>query len=312
MATETSSSAAAPGSAPPRAPGRRRLVFHLTALAVSALLFVLGLELVLRLGAGVIAPALGELGNAVYSRYGSLPGDIYVFDHELSMTFMRPDFETTNYWNGYFWHHATDSRGFRNPPGLEDTSLLVLGDSFIYGHGVEEEHTLTAYLRSEHGRPAYNMGRQGDCLFQHYVLLRLFLDRLQPRRVVLFVFVNDFHDLTVFRTPEQIRERPEIDRYDYDRIYARVQRKGTCTVCGPSGSSTPSAAGRVCSKCCCPPPWPKRRPIPPRRTSSRTPTPIWRRCWTGSASHRCSTTTGTCSPIWPAAAGSGTSSCRWS
>jgi len=204
---------------------RRRVVHHAAALFLSAVLFLVGLETVLRLGSRWLAPRLGELGNLTYSRYSRLPGDIYFDVPELDLWLMRPDFDTVNYWNGYFWRHKTDSRGFRNPPDAQDTSLLVLGDSFVYGHGVEQEQTLTAFLRSVHGRPAYNMGRQGACLYQQYVLLRLYTERFRPQEVVLVVFVNDFHDLTVYRTREEIETRPEIDLYPYgEALHERIHR----------------------------------------------------------------------------------------
>lgn len=213
--------------APRKARPRRRPGFHLLALGLAALLFLGGLEAVLRLGYRQLAPLLGRLGNHTYSRYDHHPGDMYYRVPELDMLFMRPEFETIGYWNGYFWHHRTDRRGFRNPPEAQDTSLLVLGDSFVYGHGVEEEETLTAYLRSEHGRPAYNMGRQGHCLYQQYVLLRLYTERFQPDDVALIVYFNDFHDLTVYRTAEQIRTRPEVDRYPYgEALLERVYERG--------------------------------------------------------------------------------------
>lgn len=41
---------------------------------------------------------------------------------------MGPEFATWNDWNGDRWHHATDARGFRNPPGTP-ADLLLLGDS---------------------------------------------------------------------------------------------------------------------------------------------------------------------------------------
>lgn len=210
----------------PRAPSRRRrLAVRLVALAGSLLLFLLTLEVVLRLGAPWVAPALGEVGNYVYSHYGRNPGDIYFRDRELRSVFMVPDFATTNYWNGYFWHHATDRWGFRNPPGTP-TDVLVVGDSFVYGHGVEEADTLTAVLRREHGVGAYDMGRQGSCLYQEYLLLRLYLDTFRPRQVVLMVFVNDFDDLEVYRTAAEIAERPEVSQYDYRSAAQRIWNEG--------------------------------------------------------------------------------------
>ncbi len=62
------------------------------------------------------------------------------------------------------------------------------------------------------------MGRQGAALFDEYVYLRTWLPELEPRSVVLFVFLNDFDDLEVYRTTEQISTMPEIDQLDYDAI----------------------------------------------------------------------------------------------
>ena len=67
------------------------------------------------------------------------------------------------------------------------------------------------------------MASQGQCLFEHYVLLRLYLERLQPETVLLFVFLNDFRDLEKARTGQEIESMPERRRYDFDAISNRVQ-----------------------------------------------------------------------------------------
>jgi hypothetical protein len=107
--------------------------------------------------------------------------------------------------NGLRWRHATDARGFRNPDGVP-TQVLLLGDSMIYGHGVEEPATVAGVLRREHAIAAYDMSRQGSCLYDDYVLLRLWLERLRPRQVVLFVFVNDC--ATAMLPPRGTARRP--------------------------------------------------------------------------------------------------------
>ncbi len=179
---------------------------------------LVSLEAALRLAPGVVG---GRLANAVYSAYGA--GGIYFKDPELGMKFMWPDFETRAYWNGHWWQHRSDAAGFRNPPDLAARSLWLLGDSLIYGHGVEEQDTVAHQLRATHGRPAYNMGRQANCLFQEYVLARLYLEKLRPETVVLFVFLNDFRDLENSRQPAQIADPPELERLDYDALRARVE-----------------------------------------------------------------------------------------
>lgn len=190
---------------------RRTWVLRLTLVAVTVLAVLGLLELLL-----ATRPELfGEQrANAIFSTYDARPGGIYVREKRSRMRFMWPDFATGNYWNGYRWQHATDARGFRNPPGTP-TDVLLLGDSLIYGHGVEEVETVAHFLRSEHRVGAYNMGRQGAALYDEYVLLRTFLPELAPKAIVLFVFLNDFDDLEVYRTTEEISAIPELDQLDY-------------------------------------------------------------------------------------------------
>lgn len=201
---------------------RQPLLRRLGAVVLSSLLGLGILEIALRT---LPLKRASTLSNEVYTAYGSFPGGIYFTEPETQINFMVPNFETENFWNGYSWRHRTDGLGFRNPPGLKDRSLLLLGDSLIYGHGVEEEQTVAHLLRTREGRPAYNMARQGDCLYQQYVLLRLYSGELAPRKVVLFVFLNDFSDLFFYRTREEIEQMPEL-RLDDRALRQRVADLG--------------------------------------------------------------------------------------
>lgn len=207
----------------------RRLVRTTLGLLAASILFLLTIELLLSLWPGLLPP---RLANHAFSKYGSFPGGIYFVDLETHMHFMRSQFETEAYFNGYTWSHRTDALGFRNRSGLENRSLLLLGDSLIYGHGIEEEDAVTAQLRRNFQQPAYNMARQGDCLFQNYVLLRLFLDRLRPEEVVLFVFLNDFADVAFYRTAAEMRSPPEIG-WDYEEMQSRLVAQEAHTVISP-------------------------------------------------------------------------------
>jgi hypothetical protein len=202
------------GARPP-AGGRPRLwVLRLALLSLVTLLLLGALDLLLLLRPEIFGE---QRANEIFSRYDTRPGGIYVREKRSKMRFMWPDFTTENYWNGYRWRHATDARGFRNPPGTP-ADVLLLGDSLIYGHGVEESETVAHFLRTEHAVGAYNMGRQGAALYDEYVLLRTFLPELSPQSVVLFVFLNDFDDLEVYRTAGEIEAMPEIDRLDYPGV----------------------------------------------------------------------------------------------
>lgn len=201
------------------ATGFRRLSGRSLALALSAALFLAVVELALRLAPGLLPL---EARNAVLTRAVSFPGGVFYRVDELGgMLFQRSDFSVRTYWNGYRWRHSADHLGFRNPPGTP-SGLLLLGDSLIYGHGVEEEETVAHVLRSSAGWPAYSMARQGDTLFQSYVLFRLFAGELEPERVLLFPFVNDLWELGVYRSAEELRRAPEIDAVDYDDLRRRL------------------------------------------------------------------------------------------
>ena len=199
----------------------RRLVRATLGLLAAASLFVLTLELLVAIRPTLLPP---RLGNHAYSKYGSFPGGIYFYEPQSALHFMRSNFETRAYFNGYAWTHRTDSLGFRNPRQLTDRSLLLLGDSLIYGHGVEERDSVAQLLRTEFSRPAYSMARQGDCLLQSYVLLRLNLDALDPEAVVLFVFLNDFADAALYRTASEMKAPPEID-WDYNAMKERLAER---------------------------------------------------------------------------------------
>lgn len=200
----------------------RGVLCNLLLLAVSLVFVAASLEVLMRLAPRTFGD---RVGNGVLGRYGRFPGGIYFVEPTTHARFMWPDFETRAYWNGYFWHHRTDSRGFRNPPG-RTARVLLLGDSMVYGHGVEEDQVVAHFLRREHGRQAYDMSRQGDCLYQHYLNLRLHLATLRPQAVVLFAFLNDWTDLEYYRTREQLERMPELGAYDYDEIGAEVVRLG--------------------------------------------------------------------------------------
>jgi hypothetical protein len=189
-------------------------------IAVSILIGVALLEVVLRLAPGLVS---GRMANAVFASYHANPGGIYFRDKETRMTFMRPNVAARCYWNGHVWQHRADANGMRNAPGTAADGLLLVGDSMIYGHGVDEDETVAHWLRTEHGRPAYNMGHPGDTLFQQYVRARLALARSHPEQLLLCVFFNDFEDMAAYRRPEQIVDPPELERLDYSALAERIR-----------------------------------------------------------------------------------------
>jgi hypothetical protein len=193
------------------------------ALVAGSLLFC---ALVLEVALRVEPELLGQrAANQLFSRYTTKPGGLYFREDTTDMFFMHPNQATRAYFNGYVWDHASDARGFRNPPGRPVDGTLLLGDSLIYGHGVEEEESLAGQLESRYGSDVYNLSRQGDCLYQHYVMLRLHLEAFEPETVVLFVFHNDFDDLLAYRGLDLLDRAPEIARNDYAALRRELEMR---------------------------------------------------------------------------------------
>jgi len=174
---------------------RARVAIRL-GLVATAILVVLGvLEVVLRLRPTLLGYAYA---NGALSRYTGRAGGIYYRDRNLRMNFMIPNFQTRMYANGYVWHHQTDALGFRNASLHVPADVVLLGDSLVYGHGVDFEDTLGNRLEQRSGLRVANLGRQGDCAFQEAYVLTAYIDVFTPRFVVYVFTPNDIEDLYVY------------------------------------------------------------------------------------------------------------------
>ncbi len=194
----------------------RGLLLRLT-FAV-AFFFVL-LEVMLRL---FVHKLPHPIANDIVLCYSARSGGMYFVDHPSLTNFLLPNTTLKGLFNGHQWQHRTDARGFRNPPNTE-SEVVLLGDSFIYGHGVEEAETVAAYLRKDHGWKVYNLARQGDFLTAQYLMLKLYFPELKPKKVILFPFVNDFGDILTSRSQEAIVKPPELDEAFVEGVRQRVQ-----------------------------------------------------------------------------------------
>jgi hypothetical protein len=185
------------------------------ALVVGAILVVLAaLEVTLRWQPLLLGQAFA---NGALSRYHAGAGGIYYHDPALGVHFMIPNHRATMYFNGYVWKHETDALGFRNRPLHVPADVVLLGDSVVYGHGVDFEHTIGHYLEQRSGLRVANLGRQGDSAFQEAYLLTEYLPVFKPRVVVHVYTPNDIADLYVHLTDarmEAFLARP-VDRITF-------------------------------------------------------------------------------------------------
>ena len=179
--------------------GRRTTLYALYFLALLAASTILVGEVVLRTSRGLVK---GRVGNYVNGGYHDEPEGIYVLDPHLGRA-MRPNVSRRMCWNGHWWRHDANAEGYRGPV-LEKAAAVFLGDSLVYGHGVETGDTAAARYAGRTGRPAANLGLQGACPVQSLYLLREKGLRLGPEVVFLCVHPNDLADVRFWFDPEEI------------------------------------------------------------------------------------------------------------
>ncbi len=169
----------------------RRALVPAALVTASVLVVLLAIEITLRARPTLLGPAFA---NGVLSRYSTRRGGIYYRDRNLGMNFMIPNHSAPMYANGYRWQHRTDAHGFRNDVLHVPADVMLLGDSLVYGQGVEFEDTLAAQLERRSGLRVANLGRQGDCAFQEAYLLTAYLPVYRARYVVHVFTPNDILD----------------------------------------------------------------------------------------------------------------------
>lgn len=162
------------------------------------------------------------LANHIASGYTAGPSGIYRYEPEMKMNLMRPHFQRSMYFNGYRWNHRTDALGFRNPVDRSSADVVLLGDSMIYGHGVEETSTVRHYLEAILARPVANLAMQGSSIHQEYQVLKRFGLALKPSYVFLFFFLNDIKDLTVFLTEAEMNRFLNLPLHDHSTPYVDI------------------------------------------------------------------------------------------
>ena len=178
-----------------RISGSRLRLFQAAAIALGALVGVAILEVSLRAWPALLGQ---NFVNGVRSKYRTGPGGIYYRDNRLGIHFMIPNNRTEMYYNNYVWTHETDALGFRNRTVSIPADVVLLGDSLIYGHGVDIDSTVGVRLENMTGLRVANLARQGDCAFQQAYLLTEYIETFRPRHVIYFFSENDISDLYQF------------------------------------------------------------------------------------------------------------------
>jgi hypothetical protein len=180
--------------------GRARPFFILSPVVILSAVVVGTLEGALRLAPSLL---VGELAESAFGRYHALPGGIYTRDAHLGYA-LKPDCSCKVFWSGHWWHHQTNSAGFRGP-AVEHADAVFLGDSMIYGHGVENDQTVSSFYGARTGQEVANLGQQGTCLVQMAWRLRHTGLALGPRLVFVCSHFNDIDEAVSWYPEAELR-----------------------------------------------------------------------------------------------------------
>jgi hypothetical protein len=91
---------------------------------------------------------------------------------------------------------SIDARGFRNPAALDRADVVVLGDSFVEGSHVSDDHRWPVKFAQFSGLSVYSFGVSGYSPMRELAALRQFGTALKPSVVVCMIYEgNDFHSM---------------------------------------------------------------------------------------------------------------------
>lgn len=208
-------------------PRRRRAISLSVAKPVLAVLLGISLamalvEVVLRIPGPHIPRSLDTVLFSCYDTV-DLGKRVMFGSPELGVSFLKPNFTASCGFNGHHWTHKTDAYGFRNPQTWDQADVVLLGDSMIYGHGVEENQTAGHFLRGELGTRVANLAFMGDSPTDYMVVARNFAVHLHPKLVFVFLFANDLDDLVVTHTMQSMRDFVDEDHAPELGLYSRAE-----------------------------------------------------------------------------------------
>jgi hypothetical protein len=192
------------------------------------------LELLLRLTINLWPVGFKTL---LLCRFGYGPSDIFFFDSLKGIEIMKPNFyQPKMFFNDYWWSHRTNSIAIRDDKDIERADIVALGDSMVYGQGLNFENTICYYLEKSCGLRVANLGIQGDYPPISYIRLRDLGLFLKPK-IVLF-FINggqDKSDLDIYAiTKDYINKITSAQPPDYSKglacsdyleYYHRIMKK---------------------------------------------------------------------------------------
>jgi hypothetical protein len=174
-------------------------------LRVLALVLGCGLSLVLILAIlvlgspfWVVASIMRALLAMLASKRDRVPADVFatfekvaVYEPQVGWR-MKPSLDTWGRVADDVYHFTTDPEGWRGVLPLDDSEVVVLGDSFAFGQGVDDKRF---YAHRCEGIPVKAVAAIAYNMVQELIWLRRLANRLAGKLVVWFVYQgNDLYE----------------------------------------------------------------------------------------------------------------------
>ncbi|MBI5065674.1 SGNH/GDSL hydrolase family protein [Candidatus Woesearchaeota archaeon] len=127
-------------------------------------------------------------------------GEDLHFPHNTLGWFTKPNLSTQIVGeNLYLTNIKHNSLGLRSDRELGEKTkkrILLFGDSFIYGLGLDWNETLDYFFQKELGEnfQVINAGVTGYGMLQEYLLFKELYDKINPDLIIIAIYSNDFKD----------------------------------------------------------------------------------------------------------------------
>jgi len=145
----------------------------------------------------VVALGIAEFGFRLRDN-GAFPHvNFYIADDELGVRLEPGATENLQFRDNPKTHIRINAAGYRGGDwaAATDSDILVVGDSQVFGLGVEEDETFSAQLASQTGRTVLNAGVPTYGPSEYAAVVKEILETRKPATVVYVVnFVNDLFE----------------------------------------------------------------------------------------------------------------------
>ncbi|MDX1960168.1 MAG: SGNH/GDSL hydrolase family protein [Leptospiraceae bacterium] len=114
----------------------------------------------------------------------------------------------------------TNEFGFRQK--LNQTyDVLVVGDSFTEGWGVEEDEIFTTVLNKESKQKYRNLGLHGSSPVLYALQIPFYLDQFKPKKLIVQLFDNDLDDNEKISNFLEFKQNGEVEK-PKQRLFANL------------------------------------------------------------------------------------------